>query len=99
MSPEPGPPGGARGARPGGPRVVPARRTASSLVVPSMSSPAPLLRAQDLVHVLGGRRVLDGVSLTVPPGRRLGVIGENGAGKSTLLRLLAGAERPVSGTG
>ncbi|NJA56516.1 ATP-binding cassette domain-containing protein, partial [Streptomyces sp. NEAU-H3] len=63
-----------------------------------MPSPAPVLRAQDLVQVLGGRRVLDAVSLTVSPGRRLGVIGENGAGKSPLLRLLAGADHPVSGT-
>ncbi|WP_426503687.1 ABC-F family ATP-binding cassette domain-containing protein [Dactylosporangium sp. McL0621] len=57
----------------------------------------PLL-AHDLVRTYGTRRVLDGVSLTAAPGRRIGLIGENGTGKSTLLRLLAGAEEPDGGT-
>jgi len=55
------------------------------------------IRAIDVVKFYGDRRVLDGVNLTVSPGRRLGLVGENGAGKSTLLRLLAGAERPDAG--
>ncbi|WP_432971720.1 ABC-F family ATP-binding cassette domain-containing protein [Dactylosporangium sp. CA-233914] len=59
--------------------------------------PAPLL-AHDLVRTFGARRVLDGVSLTAAPGRRIGLIGENGTGKSTLLRLLAGADEPDGGT-
>ncbi|MFJ6687034.1 ABC-F family ATP-binding cassette domain-containing protein [Streptomyces werraensis] len=57
----------------------------------------PALVAHDLVRVLGGRRVLDGVSLTASPGHRIGLIGENGVGKSTLLRLLAGVDEPDSG--
>ncbi|MFR9727174.1 ABC-F family ATP-binding cassette domain-containing protein [Streptomyces sp. MS19] len=65
----------------------------------SHSTPPPsALLARDVVRVLGGRRVLDGVSLTAPPGRRVGLIGENGVGKSTLLRLLAGADEPDGGT-
>ncbi|MBB4683633.1 ABC-F family ATP-binding cassette domain-containing protein [Amycolatopsis jiangsuensis] len=55
------------------------------------------LQATDLVFGYGARTVLDGVSLTAPPGRRIGLVGENGAGKSTLLRLLAGLEVPRSG--
>ncbi|WP_212844634.1 ABC-F family ATP-binding cassette domain-containing protein [Catellatospora sp. IY07-71] len=55
------------------------------------------LIAVDLVKFFGDRRVLDGVDLTVAPGRRVGLVGENGAGKSTLLRLLAGADTPDGG--
>ncbi|WP_413757029.1 ABC-F family ATP-binding cassette domain-containing protein [Streptomyces sp. MMBL 11-3] len=61
-----------------------------------MSQPA--LLAHDLVRVLGGRRVLDGVSLTASPGHRIGLIGENGVGKSTLLKVLAGVDAPDSGS-
>ncbi|GAB2892445.1 ABC-F family ATP-binding cassette domain-containing protein [Streptomyces mayteni] len=60
--------------------------------------PKPALLAHDLVHTLGDRRVLDGVSLTASPGHRIGLIGENGVGKSTLLRLLAGTEQPDAGS-
>ncbi|MFF0973778.1 UNVERIFIED_CONTAM: ATP-binding cassette domain-containing protein, partial [Kocuria sp. CPCC 205295] len=41
--------------------------------------------------------VLTDVSLTVPPGRTVGLIGENGSGKSTALRLLSGAALPDHG--
>ncbi|MFE3904838.1 ATP-binding cassette domain-containing protein [Streptomyces sp. NPDC059153] len=60
-----------------------------------MSQPA--LLAHDLVRVLGGRPVLDGVCLTASPGHRIGLIGENGVGKSTLLRVLAGVDEPDAG--
>lgn len=43
-------------------------------------------------------RALDGVSLTVPPGRIHGIIGHSGAGKSTLVRCLAMLEKPTSGS-
>ncbi|MFB7456184.1 ABC-F family ATP-binding cassette domain-containing protein [Streptomyces sp. NPDC056188] len=60
--------------------------------------PQTALLAHDLVHTLGDRRLLDGVSLTASPGHRIGLIGENGVGKSTLLRLLAGTDEPDAGS-
>ncbi|HEX2134202.1 MAG TPA: ABC-F family ATP-binding cassette domain-containing protein [Actinophytocola sp.] len=55
------------------------------------------LTLRDVRKSYGERLLLDGVSLAVRPGERVGVVGENGAGKSTLLRLLAGRERPDDG--
>ena len=46
----------------------------------------------------GGRRIiLDGVSVHLPRGRSVGILGANGTGKSTLVRLLAGVEHLDSG--
>jgi len=39
---------------------------------------------------IAGRTLLDDASLTIDPGRRVGLVGRNGAGKSTLLRAIAG---------
>jgi len=56
------------------------------------------LVARDLTFSHGPEVVLDGVSVTVASGHRIGVVGPNGVGKSTLLRLLAGDLHPDSGT-
>ena len=45
----------------------------------------------------GWHTVLDGVSMTVRKGERLGILGCNGAGKSTLIRIISGAESPTAG--
>jgi ABC-type polysaccharide/polyol phosphate transport system ATPase subunit len=43
-------------------------------------------------------RALDGVTLSIGSGERIGLYGHNGAGKTTLLRLMAGIFRPTGGT-
>lgn len=45
----------------------------------------------------GTHTVLDGVSLQVRRGDKVGILGRNGAGKSTLVRLMSGAELPNGG--
>ncbi|MFF5553963.1 ABC transporter ATP-binding protein [Streptomyces olivaceoviridis] len=66
---------------------------------------ASAVPADDRIEVRGvryayerGGEVLAGVDLTVRPGERLAVVGPSGAGKTTLSRLLAGVDRPGSGT-
>ena len=49
-------------------------------------------------HVRGTRKVvIDNLTLTLPTGRSLALLGRNGAGKSTLLQMIAGTMRPDSG--
>ncbi|UKY53105.1 ribosomal protection-like ABC-F family protein [Streptomyces inhibens] len=52
---------------------------------------------RDITKSYADRLLLDGVSLSIRPGDRIGIVGENGAGKSTLLRIIAGAEQPDEG--
>ncbi|MFF4160193.1 ABC-F family ATP-binding cassette domain-containing protein [Streptomyces sp. NPDC001678] len=46
----------------------------------------------------GARLLLSGVSFTVSPGDRVGLVGRNGAGKTTLMTALAGQARPAAGS-
>ncbi len=62
-----------------------------------MPSSGATLVATDITRSHGAFVVLDGVSVTVGPRARIGVVGPNGVGKTTLLRVLAGLEPPDSG--
>jgi ribose transport system ATP-binding protein len=57
-----------------------------------------LLRVEQLCKRFPGVVALDRVHLTLRRGEVLAVVGENGAGKSTLMKVLAGVQRPDSGT-
>ena len=56
-----------------------------------------LISLEKAAKAYAHRTLLDGVSLGVSAGNRVGVVGRNGAGKSTLLGLLAGRTAPDSG--
>jgi len=57
-----------------------------------------MLGATGVSVELGGRRVLDDVTVHVAPGEVVAVVGGDGAGKSTLLRALVGEIQPGSGS-
>lgn len=57
-----------------------------------------LLVISDLTLRIAGRTLLDGASLSIDPGRKIGLVGRNGAGKSTLLAAIAGDIAPDGGT-
>ena len=57
-----------------------------------------LLTMSGISKSFGATQALRDVSLDVPAGRVLALIGENGAGKSTLMKVLSGAHAPDAGT-
>ena len=65
----------------------------------AMPNTAALLPLQlvDIVYEAGGKRLIDGVTLTLDAGPRTIIVGPNGAGKSVLLRLCHGLLAPTSG--
>jgi branched-chain amino acid transport system ATP-binding protein len=57
-----------------------------------------LLEVRDVAKYFGGVRALDGVSLTVPEGGLIGLIGPNGSGKTTLFNVITGFYVPDRGS-
>ncbi|MDX1576249.1 MAG: ATP-binding cassette domain-containing protein, partial [Kiloniellales bacterium] len=63
-----------------------------------MSEDVPFpLRLDGVTHRYGKTVALDGVTLDLPGGRTVGIVGPDGVGKSTLLALIAGARKIQSG--
>jgi ribosome-dependent ATPase len=60
-------------------------------------SARPIARIADLRHRYGARRALDAITIDIPGGCRVGLIGPDGVGKSSLLAILSGARRIQSG--
>ena len=58
-----------------------------------------ILELKDLSHSYDGSEIsLNNISLTVNKAEKVSILGPSGSGKSTLLRLIAGLEKPYSGT-
>lgn len=57
-----------------------------------------VIEIDNLCKGYGDRLLIDNLSLAIPKGSIVGIIGGNGAGKSTLFRLIAGTEQPDSGS-
>ncbi len=57
-----------------------------------------MLKVENLVLHYGDAQALGGVSLGVPQGAVVAIVGANGAGKTSLIRAVAGMARPTSGS-
>lgn len=56
------------------------------------------ISCNQVVKQYGKKRALDGINLTIPLNRVVGILGPNGAGKSSLFRLIMGMIQPDSGS-
>jgi ATP-binding cassette subfamily F protein 3 len=57
-----------------------------------------LVSAHDLAKSFGADDIFEGISVSIPHGARIALVGPNGSGKTTLLNLLAKADTPTEGT-
>ena len=57
-----------------------------------------MLHINDLSYRIEGKPILDGATVGIPEGHKVGLVGRNGAGKTTLLRLVAGEIHPDLGS-
>jgi ATP-binding cassette subfamily F protein 3 len=57
----------------------------------------PVLSAASLSKSFGAHDIFTGLTLSIPQGARIGLVGANGTGKTTLLRILVGQEEPSAG--
>ena len=64
-----------------------------------MNMAEPLIAVVGLGKRYGGRRVVQGVTLSLARGEIVGLVGANGGGKTTTLRMLAGLIRADDGRG
>jgi len=56
-----------------------------------------IINCSDIGFSYNGTTVLNGINLSIEPGKMLGILGANGAGKSTLLKILCGVLKPKNG--
>jgi ribosome-dependent ATPase len=61
------------------------------------SASTPVVSIKDVTRRYGGAVALDGLSLDIPSGIMVGIIGPDGVGKSTLMALIAGSKKMQEG--
>src|SRR6516165_9330001 len=64
---------------------------------PALEGPRPLLTLEGVSVNFAGQQVLHGLTLMIPRGQTLAVIGESGCGKTVFLKLLIGLLKPSAG--
>ena len=57
-----------------------------------------VIEAKNISRTYGDRKIVDGFSIRIQRGDRVGIVGPNGAGKTTLIEMLTGANPPDAGT-
>ena len=68
------------------------------MTIPTTPAPAPVFTAERVIKIYGEHTALASLTLNIPAGRVVGLLGRNGAGKSTLLQVIAGLTLPTYGT-
>jgi len=71
-------------------------RTAT-IAMDSARSGNMIIEAEGIAVDIAGRRLVDGLTLRLSEGERIGIIGSNGCGKTSLLRVLTGRAQPSGG--
>ncbi len=57
----------------------------------------PVVELQNLTKVIGQKKIIDNLNLSLYPGQITGFLGPNGAGKTTTIRMMVGLMKPTSG--
>ncbi len=76
---------------------APTRQRTVALEVETQRSGKTILETDSLCLDLGGKRLIESLTLALTDGERIGIIGRNGTGKTSLLRMVLGELPPTSG--
>ncbi len=71
--------------------------SSASVVSTAVSERKPVVSIKNVTHRYSSEKALDGISLDIPSGLMVGIIGPDGVGKSTLLALVAGSKKMQEG--
>ena len=62
-----------------------------------MATAVPKIALKNVAKAFGGRRILDGINLSIEPGESVAIIGQSGSGKSVTLKCILGLIQPDAG--